>query len=357
MKRSQLRKSKVRDKISLFFLIIFSCVIFVGTVTFAYVASSIKETVNDTAVEYETSKRKEIVQVEEEIPEGRPIGILLMGTDDGQGRQAEEGARSDTLIYVTVNPKTQSTHLYSISRDLFTKVDEGSYQKINAAYSLGQEAKTVEAVEYLLNAPVDEFISVNMNALVDLVNAIGGIEVNNQLGIPISISAWEPAYTSVVDPGIQHINGEQALVYARMRYDDPEGDVGRQKRQQEVISSIVTKLRAGSIVTQYPQLLDVVRANVKTSINFDDSTRLLRQYEAALHQLHSSNVTGRGEEIGGIYYMVAGQHNLLEIQNSIRRELELPELTELNLMYDPSMLLVDDLVLPLDAGTHYDFAQ
>ncbi|MGZ7236572.1 LCP family protein, partial [Streptococcus pyogenes] len=75
-----------------------------------------------------------------------------------------------------------------------------------------------------------------------LVDALGGITVNNTLGFTISIEAQEPAYRATIDPGQHLINGDQALVYARMRYDDPEGDVGRQKRQREVIGAVVQKL-------------------------------------------------------------------------------------------------------------------
>ncbi|WP_410971557.1 LCP family protein, partial [Salmonella sp. SAL4439] len=76
---------------------------------------------------------------------------------------------------------------------------------------------------------------VNMRGLQKLVDAVGGITVNNILGFPISISDQEEFNTISIGVGEQHIGGEEALVYARMRYQDPEGDYGRQKRQREVI--------------------------------------------------------------------------------------------------------------------------
>jgi len=97
-----------------------------------------------------------------------------------------------------------------------------------------------------------------MQGLVQLVDAVGGIEVNNTFDFPISIEDNEPEYTAKVEPGKQTINGDQALVYARMRYQDPEGDYGRQKRQREVIKKVVEKVLSLNSVSHYQAILKAV---------------------------------------------------------------------------------------------------
>lgn len=316
-----------------------------------YILVSIKDTVEETSETYISELRKSSLKSIKQSST-QPISILLMGVDSSHLRDASEGARSDTLIYVTVNPNTKTTNMYSISRDLYARVDDDQYDKINAAYSIGQEVQAAKAVENLLNAPVDYYMSINMDALTDTVNEIGGIDINNTLGFTISIADQEPLYTATVDPGPQHVNGDQALVYARMRYQDPEGDVGRQKRQQEVIKSVISKLKSGSILTSYNGLLDVVKSNVKTSINFNEVPNLIVNYSSALDNINSQSIVGRGEMINDIYFMIAGKHNLLNIQNQIRTDLELEQVASIK---DENLLLVNDDTLELDPSTHYDF--
>lgn len=345
---------KHRKKSKLMFALLMTLFVMssILTITFAYLFSSFKETVDkSSSISYVSELRKSSLKIESSNTKD-PVGILLMGVDSSQKRDPSEGARSDTLIYVTINPHSKKIKAYSISRDLYAWVDDNYYTKINAAFSIGQEVQASKAVEKFLDAPVDYFVSVNMDALVDIVDSIGGIEVNNTLGFPISISDTEPLYTSVVNPGIQHVNGDQALVYSRMRYQDPEGDVGRQKRQREVIMSIISKLKSGSILTSYNKILNVVKDNIKTSITFDDIPSMITTYSDSLQNVEMSSIVGRGEMINDIYFMIAGKNNLLEIRNDIRQQLGLKPVYSID---DPNLILVDDSLLELDPSTHYDF--
>ncbi|MDX5022645.1 LCP family protein, partial [Streptococcus suis] len=84
-------------------------------------------------------------------------------------------------------------------------------------YASGGAEMALMTVQDLLDINVDYFMQINMQGLVDLVNAVGGITVTNKFDFPISIAANEPEYKAVVEPGTHKINGEQALVYSRMR--------------------------------------------------------------------------------------------------------------------------------------------
>lgn len=124
--------------------------------------------------------------------------------------------------------------------------------------------------------------------------------------------------------------GIKLLVYARMRYDDPEGDVGRQKRQREVIGAIVTKLLKLDGFTQYKNILDAVSTNLQTDIEINASTiPSLLGYKDSLNTLESYQLDGEGEMVDGLSYQIPTSKHLLEMQNVLKRSLGLPEATEL----------------------------
>lgn len=116
------------------------------------------------------------------------------------------------MILVTVNPKTKETNMMSLTRDIMVEIAEangessGTVEKLNHSYSYGQAPMAIATIEKMMDINIDRYIEINMDGLVELVDAVGGIEVNNTLGFPISISEHEPAYTSIVQPGKQLVN-------------------------------------------------------------------------------------------------------------------------------------------------------
>lgn len=176
-----------------------------------------------------------------------------------------------------------------------------------------------------MNIHIDRYVMINMQGLVQLVDAVGGIEVNNTFDFPISIEDNEPEYTAKVEPGKQTINGDQALVYARMRYQDPEGDYGRQKRQREVIKKVVEKVLSLNSVSHYQAILKAVSSNMQTNIALDSkSIPQLLGYQDAFKNIKSEQLRGEDATLpdGGSYQLVTSEH-LLSMQNLIRKSLGL----------------------------------
>ncbi|MGT2910351.1 glycopolymer--peptidoglycan transferase LytR [Streptococcus cameli] len=274
---------------------------------------------------------------EDVIKATKPFSILLMGVDvDLATRGGGWEGRSDSMILVTVNPNTKKTVMMSLTRDTMVEIanpdgtSSGTVEKLNHSYAYGQAPMAMATVEKMMDINIDHYIQINMDGLMSLVDALGGITVNNTLGFPISISAQEPDYTSVVQPGKQHINGKQALVYARMRYDDPEGDIGRQKRQREVIEAIVTKLLKLDGFTQYKGILDALSDNMQTDIEISAGTiPSLLGYKDSLDTLESYQLTGDGQMVNEVYYSIPTSEHLLEMQNVLKESLELPTSVEL----------------------------
>ena len=114
--------------------------------------------------------------------------------------------------------------MLSIPRDTRTEiVGHGTTDKITHAYAFGREEMTIVTVENLLDIPIDYYVRVNMEGFQDIVDAVGGIQVNNSLDFTNGGHNYAK--------GLINLNGEQALSFVRMRYDDPNGDFGRQERQ------------------------------------------------------------------------------------------------------------------------------
>ncbi|HEL2254793.1 TPA: LCP family protein [Streptococcus suis] len=267
-----------------------------------------------------------------------PLTILLMGVDMDQATRGGdwEGGRSDSMILVTVNPKTKETNMMSLTRDIMVEIAEangessGTVEKLNHSYSYGQAPMAIATIEKMMDITIDRYIEINMDGLVELVDAVGGIEVNNTLGFPISISEHEPAYTSIVQPGQQLVNGDQALVYARMRYDDPEGDIGRQRRQREVITAIIKKLLQLDGLTQYKKILTAISNNMRTNIEISPATiPSLLGYKDSVSKLNSYQLRGVDQMVNEIYYQLPTSEHLLEMQNILKKSIDLEEKTDL----------------------------
>lgn len=284
------------------------------TTTYNYATGELSKTFRVSKVTSGNSKA---------IQQTKPITILLMGVDTGsKGRKETWEGNSDTMILVTVNPKTKRTTMTSLERDLLADVEGSGEAKLNSAYAEGGADLAISTIQKVLDIDIDYYALINMHGMIDLVDAVGGIEVTNHFDFPISIAENEPEFQEKVEPGTHKINGEQALVYSRMRYDDPDGDYGRQKRQREAIQKIVAKLLKMDSIGSYKKILSAVSSNVQTSINLGDSTTLrgLMGYSEALKNIKSYQLAGSDAMINGGSYQVASTEDILKVQNRIKKE-------------------------------------
>lgn len=269
------------------------------------------------------------------IAENKPMTILLMGVDTGSGsREDLWQGNSDTMILVTVNPKMRETTMMSLERDILTNITEDgeTYQaKLNAAYSKGGAKLAIKTIQDLMNLHIDRYVMINMQGLVQLIDKVGGITVTNPFDFDISIEENEPEYTAKIPPGRQEINGDQALVYARMRYQDPEGDYGRQKRQREVIKKVVEKILSLDGLSHYQGIIESISDNMQTNISLSTNSLMqLMGYKDALKTIHSKQLRGEDATLadGGSYQLVTSKH-LLSMQNLLRKSLGLDPVKKL----------------------------
>ena len=304
-----------RKKWTIFFIVLAATLI---TVSGAYIRARLAKVENAIHQEVETVNLRE-----KEITDNDSFSVLLLGIDNGAYGRGTEVGRSDTMLVVTVNEKLGKTTIVSIPRDSYTEiVGYGINDKINHAYAFGQEKMSINSVQNMLNLPIDYYVTVDMGGLMGLVDAVGGLDIT-----PVLTFTYEgESFTEGVD---RHVDGEAALRYARMRYDDPEGDMGRQKRQQYVIQKLVEKLLNITSVTRYEEILKTLENSVRTNFTLDKLLSVKNNYPKALKNFESDKISGSGTMIGGIYYFVVPEDERLRISNLLRENLELQKVDSL----------------------------
>lgn len=248
----------------------------------------------------------------EDMKQGTPISILLMGADP----RKEERGRSDSLMLVTLNQTEQSMKILSIPRDTYTEiVGKGVKDKINHAYAFGGVDTTVATVENFLNVPVQYYIEVNMEGFKDIVNAVGGVDVNNDLDFTYQGIHFEK--------DTLHLNGEEALAYSRMRMLDPRGDFGRQMRQRQIMQSVVKNGTNIEILSNYGTILGAIQKNVRTNLTQDEMFKIQQNYKETRNNIEEIEVNGEGQMIGDTWYYIVSDEVRQELSKELRGQLEL----------------------------------
>ncbi|WP_017380288.1 polyisoprenyl-teichoic acid--peptidoglycan teichoic acid transferase TagU [Paenisporosarcina sp. TG-14] len=304
-------KHKKRKKLTSFNIII-GIILFliIGVCLYGFsVYKSVANTLNSThePLNNEVSKNRDL---KIDFSKQDSISILLLGIDE---RKSDRG-RSDSLILLTVNPKDKSAKMVSIPRDTRTEIaGQGKEDKINHAYSFGGVDTTVETVEDFLDVPIDFYIELNMESFKDIINALGGVKVNNALDF-----TYEGKH---FPKGQIQIKGTDALKYSRMRSEDPRGDLGRQDRQRLIIQAVINKGASIKSLANYSDFLDVIGENVTTNLTFNDMKNIQANYKAARHDIQQVQIDGKGTEIKGDYYYIVPQSERTELSTMLKEHL------------------------------------
>lgn len=302
----------MKKKILFWILGIIGFLVIAGGAYAYYVYSNVSNTLDAVHKPLERDKSDKRDQ-KVDVADKKPISILLMGVD----QRAEETGRSDSLMLFTLNPKTKSMKITSIPRDSYTEIiGKGKKDKINHAYAFGGIDMSVKTVENFLNVPVDHYIEVNMAGFKDVVDAVGGVEVNNDLDFKYDGSHFAK--------GNIHLNGADALRYSRMRYEDPRGDFGRQMRQRQVIQSVIKKGASVSSLASYGDVLKAIEKNVKTSLTQDQMFDIQKNYKDCMQNSEEIQIPGDGHKAAdGIWYYYVPDAAKQDLTNKLRAHLEL----------------------------------
>ena len=291
-------------------------VLVIGVTAFATkIYFDVKGSVDKT---YETVERQETgVSRKEEVnlKNKDSFSILLLGDDTGALGRTDTG-RSDAIMVATVSPEDNKTQIVSIPRDTYMEiVGYGTFDKINHAYAFGGPAMSMDSLEKYLDIPIDHYAAINLKGIQDLVNAVGGVTVNNDLAFTSDGKSF--------DIGQIELNGEEALAFVRMRYDDPRGDYGRQERQRLVIQGIMQKLISINSMTKYQSILDALSDNMKTDMDFSTMQTIALDYRDAFSTIQMDQLQGEGFMQDGVSYQRVSDEELARVQAELKDQMNL----------------------------------
>lgn len=211
------------------------------------------------------------------------VNILLMGIDRRPGEAFV--SRTDSIMIISIDPDTESVSILSLPRDLYVDIPGHGQDRINTAFvygargdsPVGGAALSMQTVEYNLGVPIHHYALVDFSAVVNGVNALGGIDLN----VPYTIDdptfpdmnyGFDPLY---IPAGFHHMDGETVLKYARTRHGD--SDIHRAQRQQQVILAARTKalsLGIGELIRRAPVLYQQLERGFMTDLNLEQLVKL-----------------------------------------------------------------------------------
>ncbi len=214
-------------------------------------------------------------------------------------------SRSDVNMIVTVNPTTKQILMTSIPRDYYIpfNVLNGYRDKLTHSGLYGVN-ETVTNVSNYFDVDIDYYVRVNFTSLVDIVDAIGGIEADN------------PTAFGDFAEGTIHLDGEEALAFSRERYAFASGDRERGRNQMRVLTGIINKITSVSVLSNYADLLDSLESSFQTSLSEDDMLSLIRMQlnDMASWSIETISVDGTGSSLyspiyGSNLYMMVPDDN------------------------------------------------
>ncbi|MFJ5745244.1 LCP family protein [Bacillus cereus] len=341
--RNKPKKNKKKIKI------IISAILFVLLIGGGYTwflvnkaSSAVRNAAHDLARGDKSDLRDKAVK-----PITNNVSVLIMGVDesDVRGKEYGEAIRTDALLLATFNKDSKTVKLLSIPRDTYTYIPiEKKKDKITHAHAFGSAKNgknggpqaSIDAVEKLMNVPVDYFVKFNFKSFIKIVDDLGGVEVD----VPVEFTEQDSndnAEAIHLEKGVQKLNGEEALALARTRHID--SDAMRGQRQQLVIEAILKKLTSVGSVTKVGNIIDDINGQFVTNLTFDDMLSFYKygsDSEIEKLQIQGDDCyMAKGDDTcsksaggGRTYYYNPDKKELANVTNELRTHLGLPAYTK-----------------------------
>ncbi len=341
--RNNPNKSRKKTKIIISVILLF--LIVGGSYTWFLVnkaSSAVRNAAHDLARGDKSDLRDKAVK-----PITNNVSVLIMGVDesDVRGKEYGEAIRTDALLLATFNKDSKTVKLLSIPRDTYTYIPvEKKKDKITHAHAFGSTKNgkdggpqaSIDAVENLMNVPVDYFVKFNFKSFIKIVDDLGGIEVD----VPVEFTEQDSndnAEAIHLKKGVQKLNGEEALALARTRHID--SDAMRGQRQQLVIEAILKKLTSVGSVTKVGNIIDDINGQFVTNLTFDDMLSFYKYgSDSTIEKLQIQGedcYMAKGDDTcsqspggGRTYYYNPDKKELANLTNELRSHLGLPAYTK-----------------------------
>lgn len=227
-----------------------------------------------------------------------PYYVLLLGSD---ARESDVASRSDTMILARVDARAGKVTLVSIPRDTKVEIPGHGTQKINAAYAFGGAAGAVEAVEDFAGVEISHYAEIHFDELETAVDELGGVWID----VPVSNNQTGASNTGTeLNAGMQRMNGEQALAFARERFGYNEGDFQRAENQRLLVQAIADQVLSLP-ATDLPGAVQSLASCVSTDYSLNDLITLAQTFQSAeRYTFYSAMVPSTTQTIDGVSYTI-----------------------------------------------------
>jgi len=224
------------------------------------------------------------------------VNILIVGCDE-----IENHGRADTIVFLSISPKTKDVLILSIPRDTRVEIPGRGMDKINHAYAFGGEKLISKTVSSFLDLPIHFYTVADFNGFVNIIDELGGVEIDIEKEMHYVDKAGGVEIN--LYPGKQILDGEKALQYIRFRHDKL-GDLGRIKRQQKLALAVIKKMMNFDSITKIPQISEGMKGYIETNIKVQDAIALANLFKGINQEKFKvETVQGKPVYIEGISYL------------------------------------------------------
>lgn len=256
----------------------------------------------------------------------KPINVLLLGTDTGAMGRHWKG-RTDTIMMMAINPKTNSTTIVSIPRDsnaIFPDYPQYGVTKINSAYTLGGVSETIKTLDKYYSVPIDGYIMINMGGLKKAIDQVGGVDVTSPL-------TFNNMGYHFVKGQRYHCDGKKALAFVQLRHGDPMQDYGRQIRDREVVMALLKKSISPSTLVN-TKFLHSISNEMQTDLTMQEMYKIGMNYRHATNNLSQDHAQGvskmtNNPKFGQMEIEVVSRAERQRVSNKLRNALGMPNVT------------------------------
>ncbi|MDQ0298204.1 LCP family protein required for cell wall assembly [Salibacterium salarium] len=316
--RIRRRKTRTRRVLKIFMILGLISFVVLGTLVgyFFWKFTTVAADTQDSLDRGEKSEKREAAV----DPQQDNISVLFLGVDD---RDGELEGRTDAMILATFNKEDSSVKMTSIPRDSLVSIPGHGEDKITHAHAFGGTDLAVQTVENMLDVPVDYYVKLNFEAFIEIINALNGIEVE----VPFSFTEQDSEGNDnaiALEEGTQMLDGEEALAYARMRKQDPRGDIGRGDRQEEIVSALIERGASISSVHNYDDVLDSVGDHMSMNLTVGNLVSF-HNYIGSVDNIDQLQLQGSDVYYDDIYYYQLDPAVTDEVSQELRNHLELDD--------------------------------
>lgn len=302
-RKQKKRRLKIMPLISMI-----AIVLFIGTFIHTYRADpfNIKDNNNGWTNPLQSLKNK-----------NERINILVFGVDS-LNNEKSNNSRSDSIMLVTIDPNKENPSIISIPRDTRVEIPgRKNFDKINHAHAYGGPELLVKTVEKLLDLDINYYVRINYNVVIDVVDALGGVEID----VPIDMRYRDPYATPPLNinikKGLQVLDGEQSVHFMRFRKGYVNQDLGRIEAQQQFVKALIDKVLSPSTILKIPQFIDIAYSNIDTNMTKTNMVSLAAKGSTIDTQnLNKITLEGTPKTINGISYYVVTENSISDLKEN-----------------------------------------